>query len=114
MEDEEASYENSARNRQMITLNLGSTKSKLTIECMTPDQAGEYSCVADIPKDRIAASTQVEVGEFIILKDFYFSNMRQNLYIFSTEYPLTNRWTCVNGGFSLKNLFYFFFQDIVR
>ena len=50
----------SGRGRQ---LNIGATRSKLTIRCMTSDMAGEYTCVADIPTDRIATTTQVHVGE---------------------------------------------------
>ena len=54
-------YSSYTRSRTMI--NIGSTKSRLVISCMTPEQAGEYTCVADTPPERIATSTQVSVGK---------------------------------------------------
>ena len=62
IEGDEGYYMSESRKR--MVLNIGSTRSKLVIDCVTPTMTGEYSCVADVPTDRVAASTQVNVGTY--------------------------------------------------
>ena len=63
IEGDEGYYMSESRKR--MVLNIGSTRSKLVIDCVTPTMTGEYSCVADVPTDRVAASTQVNVGTYM-------------------------------------------------
>ena len=62
--DDDASYENTANNLHMQTLRLGSTKSKLYIDCVSLADIGQYTCVAETPFRRIATTTLLSIGEF--------------------------------------------------
>lgn len=42
-------------------IGLGFTRSKLFLDCLSPEDAGEYTCVAETATQRIAQSTQVTV-----------------------------------------------------
>ena len=64
MLDDEAYYEQTARNDAMQMLQLGNTRGRLVIDCVTSDHAGTYTCVAQTPTERIASQTYLEVGEF--------------------------------------------------
>ena len=61
--DDDASYENTANNLHMQTLRLGSTKSKLYIDCVSLADIGQYTCVAETPFRRIATTTLLSIGE---------------------------------------------------
>ena len=63
MSDDDATYENTPNNDNMHTLRLGSTKSKLYIDCVAPSEAGEYVCVAETPYQRVATATKLLIGK---------------------------------------------------
>lgn len=65
--DDEVSYENTPNNAHMQTLKLGSTKSKLYIDCVSPTDVGQYTCVADTPHRRISTDTAVSISKYIRL-----------------------------------------------
>jgi hypothetical protein len=58
-DDDEASMEYSPRNQRKPRLQFGATKSRLYIDCVTPEHIGEYKCVADIPDKRITHASQL-------------------------------------------------------
>jgi hypothetical protein len=45
-------FEQTAQNGAMQILQLGNTRARLVIDCATPEQAGEYTCVAQTPTER--------------------------------------------------------------
>ena len=61
--DDEATFENTRHNVEVETLRLGSTKSKLFIDCLSPKNVGEYTCVAETPFKRISTTTTVSIGK---------------------------------------------------
>ncbi len=60
--DDEAAYENTKHNKEVETLRLGSTKSRLFIDCL--EEEAEYTCVAETPFRRITTSTKVKLSEY--------------------------------------------------
>ena len=64
---DDASYENTATNQHMHTLRLGSTKSRLYIDCVSPADIGSYACVAETPYRRIVTRTKLSIGETRVL-----------------------------------------------
>jgi hypothetical protein len=44
-------------------LRVGSTKSRLFVDCFSAAQAGRYTCVAETPEGRIASSATLKIGE---------------------------------------------------
>ncbi|CAH1785072.1 unnamed protein product [Owenia fusiformis] len=65
IEDETTTFENTPKNRKMSLLKLSSTKAKLTIDCVTPEDQGTYTCVASTPYNTITADTEMYVGNDI-------------------------------------------------
>ena len=44
-------------------MSLGSTKSRLVIDCVSRDDVGEYTCVAETPSQKIRSTTFLQIGE---------------------------------------------------
>lgn len=62
--DDAAIYELTANSeKDVATLRMGNTKSRLFIDCVTPSHAGTYTCVAETPTKKIITSGIVEVGK---------------------------------------------------
>ena len=62
-----ASYESDAAgttstSRYESALRLGTTKSRLYVDCVRPSDAGVYTCVADTPTLRITTTVILRVG----------------------------------------------------
>ncbi len=64
--DDEATYENTKHNKEVETLRLGSTKSRLFIDCL--EEEAEYTCVAETPFRRITTSTKVKLSKYKRIK----------------------------------------------
>ena len=65
MRDDAANYE-SAENeltKYDKVVKLGTTKSRLYIDCVRPSDAGVYTCVAETPTLRIVTSVVLQVGK---------------------------------------------------
>lgn len=69
--DDEPIYESNNDLLDQPTLRLSGTKSRLFIDCLTPEDVGQYTCVAETPTKRIVSETVVEIdnsisgGEFL-------------------------------------------------
>jgi len=63
--DDIASYESDvvATNPHETVLRLGTTKSRLFIDCVRPSDAGIYTCVAETPTLRITTTVVLRVGQ---------------------------------------------------
>ena len=65
--DDTADYESPSDEGESVkrdkVLKLGTTKSRLFIDCARPSDAGIYTCVAETPTMRIVTTTVLEVGE---------------------------------------------------
>ncbi|KAK3094638.1 hypothetical protein FSP39_004303 [Pinctada imbricata] len=61
--NDEPAYEEPLNEGEGSSLGLSFTKSKLFLDCVTPEQAGEYTCVAETTTERIAQTTELVVGE---------------------------------------------------
>ena len=61
--DDEAAYESNGDRDNRPTLRLGGTKSRLFIDCVSAEDAGDYTCVAETPFKRITTTTTVQLGE---------------------------------------------------
>ena len=57
---ESVADENSKYDKMM---RLGTTKSRLFIDCVQPSDAGEYTCVAETPTLRIVTTVVLRGGE---------------------------------------------------
>ena len=53
-------------------IGLGFTRSKLYLDCLSPEDEGVYTCVAETSTLKIANSTSVAVGKYISLLLFVF------------------------------------------
>jgi len=68
--DEVASYESDdnsaavAATRHETLLRLGTTKSRLFVDCVRPSDAGVYTCIADTPTRRITTTVVLRVGQY--------------------------------------------------
>lgn len=62
--DDAANYETPVTDQLM---RLGSTKSRLFIDCVRPSDLGIYTCVAETPTERITITTVLRVGQFRVL-----------------------------------------------
>lgn len=51
-------------------IGLGFTKSKLYLDCLSPEDEGEYTCVAETATQRIVQTTQVSVGKYKCIQLF--------------------------------------------
>ena len=68
--DEEPAFEEPLNSGEESLIGLSFTKSKLYLDCVTPALAGEYTCVADTPTERITETTELEIGKE---HSFYFT-----------------------------------------
>ena len=81
--DDAADYESDAdaTTRYDKVVRLGTTKSRLFIDCARPHDAGVYTCVAETPTLRIVTTIVLRVGEW----DAYFSTSCDGiLYVVTT------------------------------
>ncbi|XP_012937103.1 zwei Ig domain protein zig-4 [Aplysia californica] len=69
--DDSAAYEDHNSFGGKTYLRLGSTKSRLYLDCLTEEDQGQYTCVAESPKVRKTQSTlvTVEKGDAMTLTD---------------------------------------------
>lgn len=58
--DDEAAYE--SLSTAAPSLRVGSTKSRLFVDCFSASQAGKYTCVAETPEGRIASTATLKTG----------------------------------------------------
>ena len=67
MRDDIASYESSSEDKELSkydkVVRLGTTKSRLFIDCVRPADAGVYTCVAETPTLRIVTTIRLHVGK---------------------------------------------------
>ena len=68
--DDSATYESDTAAAEMMSnyervLRLGTTKSRLFVDCVRPSDAGVYTCVAETPTLRISTTIQLRVGETV-------------------------------------------------
>ena len=77
--DDVASYESqsqSATSRDSAVLRLGTTKSRLFVDCVRPSDAGVYTCVADTPTRRITTTVVLRVGQYTIRTQLLFTKQK--------------------------------------
>lgn len=65
MRDDAANYETaeSEMTKYDKVVKLGTTKSRLYVDCVRPSDAGLYTCVAETPTLRIVTSVVLQVGK---------------------------------------------------
>ena len=63
MFDDSAEYEHRNVKDRRPRLEMSETVSRLYIDCVTPEDAGEYTCIAENPFNRIERPTVLTVGE---------------------------------------------------
>ena len=65
--DDEPAYETSNNLVKGPTLRLSGTKSRLFIDCLTPQDVGKYTCVAETPTQRLVKETTVEISKLVLI-----------------------------------------------
>lgn len=60
---EDKYYENLFNSNEVPLLKLGSTRSKLFVDCVSDKSVGEYICVAETPENRIKKTFTVRLQQ---------------------------------------------------
>lgn len=65
--NDEAFYEDTRDSEGRPLIRMGFTKSVLYLDCVTPEMAGEYECVAETPSKRISSKTVLRSCKYTAL-----------------------------------------------